>query len=767
MSGRLGIEGALTFFSAFSIPVDFSHHPGKVCYEFPIPSNGGNESYPSSLGAGVPSCPSDVRARGEMRKGFPHSTASESSPPETPMAPHYRGSKPRSEHDHAPFQHPQNNDLTLGDLVGLVQASSAGIAFISFPNPISHDVDSQTFAELLYSSPSECLEANQSFARFRSYESPGPLLGQSLGTLFPERLGFKEMFEHWHRHNLTREGFEWHTVDSAGRPSTQHVACYGHCVNNALHRVWIITRDISAMIQAIRANARNENHFRGLLNQPGMLFLRVYTDGTVAFYTDETQKALGLESASTQTLDEILSPRCHPEDREALKRLAFKRHQLSMEAARESVRLVGERAGVRQYVLNQIPHYTGDDVDHYDIVGLDTGDEHSLPPSFLASGLAHDANNHLFIAAAHIQNAQQSLGDSHPAVASLRAALSAIDQSSEIFNQARNLTGGLPTTATDIDVGTILEEVSSELHAIMPVDIALTTAVKQGRIYVRADRTHLRQILTNLILNAREACGSSGKITLSATIRGRDSTIGCPIQESEVACISVSDNGAGINREILPTIFTPFISTKRSRSPRGLGLAMVKTLIERNKGQVSATSAEGIGTTFTLCLPASSGESRGVARPKRLAPHPIRPLSVLVADDDATIREIFREALLARGHTPIVCENGDALLMTLEDSPRVFDAVIIDHDMPGTAGSALLKAIQAKRPMMPIIITSGDPSAVVRLPEDTRQWRFLPKPCTFAELYQTVETVVTTAQPSDPLVTLRRKGRKEARFPSE
>jgi two-component system cell cycle sensor histidine kinase/response regulator CckA len=316
-------------------------------------------------------------------------------------------------------------------------------------------------------------------------------------------------------------------------------------------------------------------------------------------------------------------------------------------------------------------------------------------------------------------------------------------------------------------VGTILEEMASELHAIMPVDIALTTAVKQGRIYVQADRTHLRQILTNLILNAREACGSSGKITLSATIRGRDSTIGCPIQESEVVCISVSDNGAGINREILPTIFTPFISTKRSRSPRGLGLAMVKTLIERNKGQVSATSAEGIGTTFTLCLPASSGESRGGARPKRLAPHPIRPLSVLVADDDATIREVFREALLARGHTPIVCENGDALLMILEDSPRVFDAVIIDHDMPGTAGSALLKAIQAKRPTMPIIITSGDPSAVDRLPKDTRQWRFLPKPCAFAELYQTVETVVTTAQPSDPLVTLRRKGRKEARFPSE
>jgi len=415
---------------------------------------------------------------------------------------------------------------------------------------------------------------------------------------------------------------------------------------------------------------------------------------------------------------------------------------------------------VRQYLPNQIPHYTGDDVDHYDIVGLETGNGHSLPSSFLASGLAHDANNHLFIAAAHIQNAEGALGDGHPAIASLRAALSAIGHSSEIYNQARNLEQGITPTATDIDVGTILEEVASELRAVIPVDIARTTAIKPGRIYVRADRIHLRQILTNLILNAGEACGRAGNITLSATIRGRDPSIGCSIQERDVVCVSVSDNGPGINRALLPTIFTPFISTKRSHAPRGLGLAMVKTLIERNNGQVSATSAEGVGTTFTLCLPATSGGSREGTLRGAHAPDAVRQLAVLVADDDATIREVFREALLARGHAPTVCENGDTLLMVLEDSPRVFHAVRIDDDMPGTAGSDLLEAIRAKRPDMPIIITSGDPSAADRLPVDKRPRTFLPKPCTFAVLYETVESLVNTVQPTERLVTLRRKGRK-------
>lgn len=712
-----------------------------------------------------------------MRKGFPHSTASESSPSETPMVPRHlatphldprhRVSEPRGEQENAAFQHPLNNDLTLADLVGLVQASSAGIAFISFSTPISCDMDSRSFAELLYSSPSQCLEANQSFARLRSDDSPEPLLGKSLETLFPMRLGFKEMFEHWHRQNLTRQGFEWHTADSTGRPVTQHVACYGHCVNNALHRVWIITRDISAMIQAIRANARNENHFRGLLNQPGVLFLRVYTDGTVSFYTEETQKALDLESATAQTIDEILSPRCHPEDRETLKRLAFKRHQLSMEATRESVRLIGQRAGVRQYLLNQIPHHTGDEIDYYDIIGVETGNHHSASPSFLASGLAHDANNHLFIAAAHIQKAECSLGEGHPAITSLRAALSAIGQSSEIYNQVRNVDAEITPTFTEIDVGKIFEEVVSELHAVMPVNVALTTSVRPGQMYVRADRTHMRQILTNLILNAREAMGHTGNITLSATIKGQDPTIGCPTRESEVVCISVSDNGPGIDLSVLQTIFTPFISTKRSGTPRGLGLAMVKTLIERNKGQVSATSAEGIGTTFTLCLPASSGGSREGSSAKPCAPIPFRPLSVLVADDDAAIREIFREALLARGHTPTVCENGETLLLTLENSQRGFDAVIIDDNMPGTSGPQLLKAIHAKRPGMPIIITSGGPLAEDGLTRDDRQWTFLPKPCTFEVLYQTVETFVATTQPTDRIITVRRKRHKTPRVLSE
>jgi signal transduction histidine kinase/ActR/RegA family two-component response regulator len=680
------------------------------------------------------------------------------------MAPQHRVTEPRVENTYATFQQSDNNDLTLADLLGLVQSSSAGIAFLSFSTPISLDVDSRSFADLLYSAPSTCLQVNQSFAQSRSYDSPAPLLGKSLETLFPARLGFKEMFEHWHRHNLTREGFEWHTADSVGRPVTQHVACYAHCVNKALLRVWIITRDISAMIQAIRANARNENHFRGLLNQPGVLFLRVYTDGTVSFCTNETKKALDLEIAAIQTIDEILSPRCHPEDREALQRLAFKRHQLSLDQARESIQLVGQRAGLRRYVLNQIPHYTGDEIDYYDIIGLQAGNAPSAPPSFLASGLAHDANNHLFIATAHIQNAERSLGESHPVTTSLRAALSAISQSSEIYNQAMMLEAGIAPLLTEIDVGMFFEEVVSQVCAIMPVDIALTTTVKPGAIHVRADRIHLRQILTNLILNARDALGRTGNITLSATIRGRDPTIGCPIQESEVVVISVSDNGPGIDPSILQTVFTPFFSTKKSSTPRGLGLAMVKTLIERNHGQVSATSAEGIGTTFTLCLPASSSGPRESAQPTRCAPHPIRPLAVLIADDDANIREVFREALFVRGHSPTVCENGETLLIALENSPRVFDAVIIDEDMPGTSGPELLKAIHAKRPRMPIILTSGDPLAAQRLTEDNHQCTFLPKPCTFEALYHTVETFVATMRPTDRLITVRRKRHK---IPSE
>ncbi|MEY4670005.1 MAG: hypothetical protein RL518_2704 [Pseudomonadota bacterium] len=700
-----------------------------------------------------------------MRKGTPHPTASDTPSVDAPAAPSSRDqakrllrSKRRGDDQ---FQTVANDDPTLSDLTSLIRFSSAAISLISFSSPIPCDVDAWTFSNALYTTPSRCLQANLRLARAHAKEVPEELLGCSLVELFPESLGFREMFQVWHHHHLSRDGFEWHTTDSTGKTTTLHVACYGHIVENGLHRLWIITRDISKRVQNSRSMANTERHFRSLLEQPGVLFLRSYEDGTLAFFTEQTREALSIHDDTEHTVDAILAARCHPGDRQTIEQLAFQRHLRSTTPLRTSLRLITEKRGLRSYSIHQLPYQTSNDIHFYDTVAVEQSTEERHPPPFLLSGLTHDANNHLLIASANIQKAERALGEGHPALEPLRAALSALSQTSAIHTQVRQLQDGVTPQPANLDVGEVFQDVITECKAALPTTMRLTTTVEPGAIYVRMDPTHLRQVLANLILNARDAMQGHSSITLSATLKGKDVLDRCTLPCEKVVCISVSDNGPGIELPILETIFKPFVSTKRSSTPRGLGLAMVKDLIERNNGQVSATSAQGIGSTFTLCLPAGTRTAPSGVAIASLAPSIFRPLNVLVADDEAHVRQVFDGALSSRGHLVTLCKDGSSLLEKLTKESHGVDVVIVDDGMPGSSGGELVRAIQRLRSDIPVIVVSGDPLAAMRVHESASSAHFLAKPFTLEQLYATVESLAEQKHIPIPIVPLGgKKGRK-------
>jgi CheY-like chemotaxis protein len=413
--------------------------------------------------------------------------------------------------------------------------------------------------------------------------------------------------------------------------------------------------------------------------------------------------------------------------------------------------------GLRSYSVYQLPSLVGEEIQYYDIIAVEPPVLVSKPASFLSSGFAHDANNHLLIGSANIQAAERLLGAHHPALQPLKSALSAITQASAIYAQARKLEHGIIPQPTTVDVGLEFQEVIKQCKPLLSDGITLMTLVECGHIFVRVDPTHLRQILTNLILNAREALQDHGTITLAATRKGKDSEQRCPIHGYEVACLSVSDNGPGIELPLLETLFTPFVSTKSSDTPRGLGLAMVKTLIERNNGEVSATSAQAIGTTFTLCLPAASAEEFNYCITERPSAETPRALSVLIADDEAHIRDIMEAALAARGHTATVFKDGHSLLANLRSSRETIDAIIVDNTMPGCSGPELVEAIQKIRPELATILVSGDPSAADRVTKHNSRVSFLAKPFTFEQLYEVLERLASLNEKETDLVAVPRR----------
>ena len=698
-----------------------------------------------------------------MRKGRPHPTASDTPSVEAPARRRGRSQASRllrsSGLGEERFHSAHNDDTTLSDFQNLLHYSSAGICLISFATPIPCDTNEWSFIEALYAAPSKCLQTNISFARSHSQRSPGDLLGQNLKALFPEELGYREMFQTWHNHHLSREGFEWHVTDQSGNSTHLQVACYGKIVGKGLERVWIVTRDLTEKLQASRASTTREHHLRNLLNQPGIMFLRAYPDGTVSLFTEEARQGLGIDQDSTHTVDSILGPRCHPSDRPGLESLTFQRHARAITPARATIRLNTEHRGLRTYSVSQIPLYVGDVVHFYDIIAVEPPVKVEKPASFLASGFAHAANNHLLLASANVETAERLLGENHPAIAPLRAALSAITQTSEIYSQARKLEHGINPQPTDIDIALEFQDVIAQCAPLLPVTMTLTTPLTGGEIFVRIDPTHLRQILTNLILNAREALKNHGTITLSATLKGKEPTQRCPIYGHEIVCVSVSDNGPGIELPILETIFTPFVTTKSCTTPRGLGLAMVKTLVERNNGEISATSAPGIGTTFTLCLPSASKPGYLDESNTALSSKPSRHLTLLVADDEPDVRNILRGALSARGHTATICENGTCLLQKLKRTSKKFDAVIVDDGMPGSTSGELIRAIREQHPGMPIMVVSGDPMVVGQIARNDPRTSFLAKPFTFEQLYAQLEAVAGPQLSNGPIVSLRRRSR--------
>lgn len=698
---------------------------------------------------------------GMMRKGRPHPTASDTPSVDAPAPRGGRSQANRplrsSRRYDARLESPGNDDLTLSDFTSLLRHSSASICLLAFSSPVACDTNEWRFVDTLYTTPSRCLQANVSFARARSRENPDELLAMDLKSLFPERQGFREMFQAWHNHHLSRDGFECQITNVAGKAAHVHVACYGQIVGNGLHRVWIITREIARRTQQSRPSTSPDYHLRSLVDLPGVLFMRAYPDGTLQFCTEEVRNGLAIEQEKALTVDSILSARCHPSDRQALESLTFHRHLRSLTPLTVTARLITTNRGLRTFTVRQLPAYTGEDLLHYDIIAVEPPVVIAKPAPFLASGFAHDANNHLLIASANVEQAERLLGETHPALAPLKSALSAIAQSSEIYGQARKLEYGITPQPADVDVGQIFHEIISECRPLISSDVTISTLVKPRQIFVRVDTTHLRQILVNLVLNARDALTGHGTIILSATRKGKDPAPRCPIHGHEVVCISVSDNGTGIELPVLQTIFTPFVSTKGAASPRGLGLAMVKTLVERNSGEVSATSAQGIGTTFTVCLPSGLESDQPGEISTSISPSAPRPLAVLVADDEVGVREILQGALTARGHRPTICHNSASLIAILKDGGERFDAIIVDDGMPGSSSIELTKTIREISATIPIIVVSGDPMAARRIRDTAAGATFLAKPFTFEKLYTELETATRIATPQGTSVTLRKK----------
>jgi CheY-like chemotaxis protein len=208
------------------------------------------------------------------------------------------------------------------------------------------------------------------------------------------------------------------------------------------------------------------------------------------------------------------------------------------------------------------------------------------------------------------------------------------------------------------------------------------------------------------MVNARDAMQDGGTIAIAARKRSLQEGQDKELPQGDYVCLSVQDEGQGMDSETLEKATTPFFTTKGIGKGTGLGLPMVQGLMAQAGGCLLMKSSPGEGTIAELWLPVSTGVAEPSAPVEKREAKPLRPLAVLVVDDDSLVLMNTILMLEDLGHSTMQANAAQQALQSLERRPLP-DVVITDHAMPGMTGAELAAEVRRLYPMLPVILATG------------------------------------------------------------
>lgn len=330
----------------------------------------------------------------------------------------------------------------------------------------------------------------------------------------------------------------------------------------------------------------------------------------------------------------------------------------------------------------------------------------------LAAGIAHDFNNILasiMVNPALIQMLEPGLS------ARSRERLDAIceqaKRGSDLIRQILDFSRAAAMEIKPLDLNPLLRELTQILERTLPDSVTLEIIPQESVHIVNGDATRLFQLLMNLAVNARDAMrGTSGHLKIEVTDHAH-TEFDFPDADAHAhwAQIRVMDTGMGISPEVLPHIFEPFFTTKRPGEGTGLGLAQVYGIVQQHGGKVFVESVVGQGTTFSVLLPvpAHVALAKFQNAPILVAPALGAQQTILVVEDNPTVRESIAEILKLSNYNILTAADGRQAMNLLEQSGLSIDLVLSDLDMPEMDGLQLCRALRAKQNPVNIIILSG------------------------------------------------------------
>jgi len=328
----------------------------------------------------------------------------------------------------------------------------------------------------------------------------------------------------------------------------------------------------------------------------------------------------------------------------------------------------------------------------------------------LAGGIAHDFNNLLTAILTTVELSLSGLPEDHPLRADLADIRGAGEKAANLTRQLLAFSRRQVLRPRVLDLSAAVTEMQKMLARLIGEDVRLVAELGDG-CTVCADPGQIEQVILNLALNARDAMPAGG--TLSLRTRNVEVTqedglrmFGCPVQRGPYVQLVVEDTGAGMDAHTMERIFEPFFTTKELGKGTGLGLATVYGIVKQSGGYIRATSAVGHGSTFEVYLPASeTAPARDGKEPPRATPAG-RGETVLLVEDEDSVRMAARKALSRGGFNVIEARNGEEALQRWREGTTV-DLVISDLVMPEMGGRDLATLLRADAPRLKVLFTSG------------------------------------------------------------
>jgi two-component system cell cycle sensor histidine kinase/response regulator CckA len=361
----------------------------------------------------------------------------------------------------------------------------------------------------------------------------------------------------------------------------------------------------------------------------------------------------------------------------------------------------------------------------------------------LAGGVAHIFNNVLTAIIGSSELALMDLPDDHPARQDIMEIKAAANRGARVSRQLLVLGRGQRGQESSALVHEVIEDLLPMLREMAGTQIELVTAVSPELPPVMVDPGELKQVVLNLVLNATEAMPDGGRVRVESQVVEPPAEVvrmEPALAERPTVRLRVSDTGVGVSPEAREHLFEPFFTTKGASAGRGLGLAVVQSIVRSHQGVVLFQPQEGGGTSFDVYLPgklqperaegpgakANGGDGKGQG-------------VILLAEDEPSVRQLTERMLSSQGYTLWTAARGDEALEIVEAKGQPPDLLLTDVVMPGMTGVELALALKDRYPSVRVLLMSGYMGGS---DDDLQGFPLLWKPFTLDGLTQTVRQVL-------------------------